>query len=774
MKRFVILILGLIACASQAQAQELKTVPMTRKERAAQRRLRADKARQRRLKEQDPKPEVKDSPEEEKDPKAKAKTGAELDGEERILPPTIISADRSSGRRAFDVPQAVFVQERERIISGPMPRSVPAILAQMPSVHGQETSSGQGSPFIRGLTSRRNILMIDGIRINNSVFRTGPNQYTATVDPYILQRAEVISGSRSLLYGSDALGGVIRLESRRPGLPTESLLQAKGDNNSPKNWVRGETFFRFASADQSTTTRIGFRGRVGKMSFIGGGTYQDFGELTAGEHTDSLPNTEYSQRSADIKLVYDIDKKSDLTVAFQRTEQRNVPRTHSTLFSKSYRGTTIPGDPRRDLDQSRQLTYLQYRVFDKGFVDEGRFSVSWQRQYENQNRLRTNNRSRRQGFEVNSFGSFLELTSTVVPEANIVLRYGADYDHDFVDTFRSDTNAAGVITQRGRGGFADDAQYDLFGIFAMLEAPVGDYVTLNGGIRYEYAHLNADDVDPDPTDSVFLRKINRSYDGLIGSIGLTIHAHKYLNLISSVSQGFRAPNLDDTTAFNDVASNAVDTPAPDLDPERTLSFEAGFKFDHPTWGNFQFFYFLTLLEDFIGRVPMGTNAAGQTVFARDNFSRGKIQGVEGGGEIFVVRKPFLVSVYGGFSWTYGRGDASSGGQKVEEPLSRINPAQTRLGLRWRSQDRRYFAEVEGLFVRRQDRLAPNDVLDTQRIPPGGTPGYNVYSIRGGAELRPGLQLSIALQNIFNQNYRVHGSGSNGPGFNAIVGLRGEF
>ncbi|MDF1661185.1 MAG: TonB-dependent receptor [Planctomycetota bacterium] len=689
------------------------------------------------------------------------------------LKPVIVSSERGGDRSAFEVPQSVFVLGRERIVSGPMPYSVPDLLRQSPSVHAQATASGQGSPFIRGLTSRRNILMIDGIRINNSVFRAGPNQYTATIDPYLLERAEVISGSRSLLYGSDALGGVIKLESRRPGAPTNTILQTVDSKDPPKNWMRGEFFSRYASADQSTTNRVAFRAQAGSVGLIGGVTYQDFNDYKAGEGLDTLQNTEYSQRSADLKLVIKPDEKSAIIAAFQRTDQRNVPRTHSTLFSESYRGTTIPGDLRRDLDQSRQLTYFQYELYDKGFLDRARFSLSWQRQYENEDRIRTRNRTRRQGFTVDTIGTFLELTSTIVPDMDIVLRYGADYYHDFVDTFRSDTNAAGVTSQRSRGGFADDAQFDLFGLYAMVEAPIGDYVTLNGGLRYEYAHVNADDVDPDPTDNNFLRKIDRSYDGLITSFGITVHAHEYVNLIASISQGFRAPNLDDTTSFNDVQSNALDTPAPELDPETTISVELGVKFEHPKYGNFQFFYYRTYLDEFIARVPTGRVVNGLTEFRRDNFSDGSIEGVEGGGEIFLIQEP-LISVYGGFAWTYGRGDTLINGRKEEEPLSRINPAQGRIGLRWRSKDRRFFLEGEAFYVRRQNRLAPNDIGDTQRIPTGGTPGYNIYSVRGGARVAPGIQVTLAVENLFNTDYRVHGSGSNGPGLNVIAGVRGEF
>jgi hemoglobin/transferrin/lactoferrin receptor protein len=682
-----------------------------------------------------------------------------------------VTSDRGVARPPFELPNPVFVIGAERIRSGPLPRSLPEALAASPSVHAQETARGQGSPFIRGLTSRRNILLIDGIRINNSVFRAGPNQYTATVDPFSLGRVEVISGARSILYGSDALGGVIKLESHEAGTPGDSLLQdgAPGDSDS---WVRGQMFGRFSTADQSSTLRLGGRGQEGLISYIGGVTFQDFGELQGGPHVGSMPETDFSQKAADLKLTATLSERDEISILLQRFEQRNAPRTHSTIFSKSYRGTTAGSDLRRDFDQSRQLIALQAVTRDRGFIDQARLSLSWHRQYENQSRLRSGDRRRRQGFTVETLGLFGEL-STTLPATDLVLRAGFDAYHDFVDTFRTDVAADGSVTRRPRGAFADDAQSDLFGLYIQAELPLGERFILQAGLRYEYAHLNADDLDPDPTDQVTFRKLDRSYDGVVGSFSASVLVTESLKLIASASQGFRAPNLDDTTSFDDVRSSSLDTPAPDLDPEATLGLDFGFKFDDPAIGYLQAFYFVTLLEDFISRVPSGRVVGGLTEFQRDNVSDGIIEGVELNGEL-KIPVDLDLALYGDFAWTYGEIDTLVGGATRKEPLSRVNPTRARVGLRWRSEDQRFSAEADALFVRHQDRLAPNDKGDSQRIPRSGTPGYTILSVRGSAELRRGLRLSLALENLLDRDYRVHGSGQNGPGRSAIFGLEASF
>jgi len=688
---------------------------------------------------------------------------------EVTIPPQTVNSERGSPRETLDSPRPVFRLERDAIISETLPRSLPELLGRIPGVHAQETARGQGSPFVRGLTSRRVVLAIDGIRINNSVFRAGPNQYTATVDPLLLQSAEVLPGSGSLLYGSDALGGVIMLQSRGPGRPSETLLQKAGDPT--KFWLRSEAFTRYSSVDNGSVNRLAIRGSDGDTGFIGGFSYRDFKNFKAGASTGRVSNTAHSQRSSDLKLVRKLSKKESLTLAFQRTDQRNVPRTHSTLFSKSYRGTTVPGDLRRDTDQSRQLIYLQASSKDHGIVDQARVSLSWQRQYQNESRIRTRNRRRRQGFTVDTLGSFIELSLS--PLSWISLKTGVDFYHDEVSSFRSDRDGAGNLTRRPRGPVADNATYDLFGVYALAEIPVGELITLSAGGRYEFAHARADDVDPDLTDATRIRSLDRSYDGVIGSFSATLKPTKWARVIASLNEGFRAPNLDDTTSFNDVRSNSVDVPARDLDPERSLTAELGVKLYDKSIGRLQAFVYRTWLRGFIGRVATGATIGGASVFERRNFSDGRIDGAEASGELLVPGLRVL-SIYGSASWTYGEADSIVNGFKSKEPLSRINPARGIGGLRWRGFEKRVRVELETVVARAQNRLSPSDKTDTQRIPRGGTPGYVLINARVSARIAKGVRATASLENIFDRDYRVHGSGQNGPGLGIVLGLNGTF
>jgi iron complex outermembrane receptor protein/hemoglobin/transferrin/lactoferrin receptor protein len=114
----------------------------------------------------------------------------------------------------FDTPEAVSVLTQKQLLQN-APRSTPEALMGLPGVWVQKTNHGGGSPFIRGLTGQQTLILIDGIRLNNATFRSGPNQYFNTIDPQSIAQIEVLRGSGSVQYGSDALGGVVHVLTKK-------------------------------------------------------------------------------------------------------------------------------------------------------------------------------------------------------------------------------------------------------------------------------------------------------------------------------------------------------------------------------------------------------------------------------------------------------------------------------------------------------------------------------------------------------------------------------
>ncbi|MFM2143657.1 MAG: hypothetical protein RLZZ476_2201, partial [Verrucomicrobiota bacterium] len=136
------------------------------------------------------------------------------------LPDTVVTATRSSQKTA-QVPSAVKKLDKKQVEER-LPRTFPEALRETPGVAIQKTANGQGSPFIRGFTGFRTLMMVDGIRYNNSTFRDGPNQYWALIDPLSLESVELLPSEGSVLYGSDAIGGTVNALSKGSGFLSEA------------------------------------------------------------------------------------------------------------------------------------------------------------------------------------------------------------------------------------------------------------------------------------------------------------------------------------------------------------------------------------------------------------------------------------------------------------------------------------------------------------------------------------------------------------------------
>jgi hemoglobin/transferrin/lactoferrin receptor protein len=183
----------------------------------------------------------------------------------------VITASPLNPKDVFDTPYAAEVITGQDIQTRRLSRTLPEALKEVPGVFAQKTGHGQGSPFIRGMTGYRNLLLIDGIRLNTSVQRSGPNQYWALVDSYLIDRLEVVGGPSSVLYGSDALGGTVVAYTREPPDFDEGL----------HGHVR--TAGRWAEAEDSLILRQEMWGNSSDTALLLGATRKTFGDIEAGK-----------------------------------------------------------------------------------------------------------------------------------------------------------------------------------------------------------------------------------------------------------------------------------------------------------------------------------------------------------------------------------------------------------------------------------------------------------------------------------------------------------
>lgn len=680
----------------------------------------------------------------------------------------VITANPVRPADSFLSPYHATVLDDDRIQERQAARSFPDALKEVPGVHVQKTGPGQASPFIRGFTGYRTLAMIDGIRLNNSAFRSGPNQYWATIDMFLVDRIEVVRGPGSILYGSDAMGGVAAVYTR------------SRESFQPGFHAGARAHLRFASAEDSLVNRLEFHGNLDDFGWLIGGTSKQFGDIDAGKHQGLLPYTSWHEFDGDARFTLRLNETSRLDIAYQRARQFDSPRTHRTLSSRSYRGTTVIADPtvrgsrQEEFDQERDLAYAAWSA-DKlgGWIDSARVVVSGHRQAEERFRARASDGDMDvENFSVNTAGLLLQFGS---PTSFGYLTWGADTYHDSVqsDRYRVDL-PSGTVTRFGRGPVADDATYQLLGAFLQNEIDLSASDILTLGVRYTRAQARARGVAQGPaSDNAFfttLPPLDETYSAVVGSARLLHRFGEEWVGIVGVSQSFRSPSLNDSTSIETVSGTpgpGLQIPATGLDPERTIQAELGVRYRTSTL-SFEAFYFHTFIQEFLVRVSIpDISGDGNPDFQLQNFSDGFVKGLEAGATWQATPDWEL---YCSFAWALGNVDTLVGGVKVERPMDKMNPATALVGARWQEKGSPLWIEGWATIVWEQSRLSPGDLADTQRIPPAGTPGYTIYGLRGGRKLGESASITVSVENIGNRDYRPHGSGQNEPGTNMVVGV----
>ena len=667
----------------------------------------------------------------------------------------------TASRMARDIqsePNATYRLEGQDATLHEGTRATPQMLDGVPSVMVQKTSYGQSSPYLRGFTGYRTLCMIDGIRLNNSAFRSGPNQYWNTVDLLSIGHSELVMGPGSVLYGSDAIGGTLNaLSPDPPDWDGESVGQR-------------HLYYRGATAEGSSVGRVQLGGRLSEqLGFVGGYSLKSFGDLRGGHDVGVQEHTGYDEQDFDAKVNYYIGENSLLTLGHQTVRQDEAWRTHRTIYGIDWEGLSHGTDKVNAYDQARDLTYARFKATDlEGFADAVELTLSRHAQGEDLYRVAKDDRIERQGFDVETWGTTLQLQSHTAWGHWV---YGLDYYHDLVDSYGRRYMADGSLeTVEIQGPVADDASYDLAGIFAQDTITcLDDRLDVIPGLRYTLAAAEADRVK-DPI-SGSQTSFKRDWQDASGSLRLLLPLVPDRRHVSyaDVSQGFRAPSLSDLSRFDIARSGELEIPSTDLDPERYVTCEIGFKSRTDQLVS-QISYYYTTVDGMIVRTPTGRLTSDDLVeVTKRNAGDGYVQGVEWS-ETYRFAPQW--STWLAATWQDGRVDtypSATAAEPRRDYISRLMPPTAELGLRWQSDERaKYWCELVGKAATKADKLSAEDELDAQRIPPGGTPGYAVCHVRAGTQLTRALALALSVENVLDEDYRIHGSGVNEPGRNVIL------
>lgn len=664
-----------------------------------------------------------------------------------LLPDTVVTASRI-GEDSLESMSSLGVVTAEQFREQGF-RTVPEALANTPGVMVQKTTHGHGSPFIRGFTGRQNLLLVDGVRINNSTYRSGPVQYWNTVDGFSMDRLELVRSQGSVQYGSDALGGTMNILTADTG-----YLAA-----DPGWFQQGSAQYRFDTNSSSHVGRLQTRFGDGKNWGASLGlTGKNFGDIRD-SGVGRMKNTGYPEQNLDLKVETLLNPSTRLSFAHQYLNQDNVWRWHSTIYNDTPWNNTSTGSyAARIYDQERSLTYLKVTgdLLDSP-VQNYSATLSFQRSQDSAFQDRSATDVRTQVIDVDTIGLDVQLESDLLG-GNLV--YGIDYYRDSIESGGTRTGR----DPRSRRPVADDSTYHLLGAFAQLRKPLNQRLETTFGARITHAEAELGKVwDPDNNTDI---SAGADWSNIVFNARALYRLDDSWNLYGGASQGFRAPNAHDLSGNITSRSGQEQLGTLDLEPEKSWTFELGSRF---TSGDVSFGAagFYTLVDDLIISVP--TAPGGDTVEAT-NAQEAEIVGIE---LEAAVRFLDNLTLSGHLTWQEGDTTSPSflGGPSEEAPVSRLSPLVASLALRYDSPDQRWWVEGRITAADKQDELSARDQRDTQRIPPGGTPSYLVASIRAGLQVSENLELTAALENITDEDYRIHGSGVNQPGINAIIGAK---
>lgn len=641
----------------------------------------------------------------------------------------VISAERHD-TNSFDQPESIGYLDRA-LFKSVSPMSMPQALSYIPGVWMQKTNHGGGSAFVRGLTGYQTLLMMDGIRMNNSTYRSGPNQYLNTVDPLMISHIEVLRGGGSVQYGSDAIGGTIQLLSQNPVFNASGLK------------LGGNIYGKYWSSDMEKTARGQINIGSKQFALIGGFTYKDLGDIKAGGDLGTLAPTAYDEYSMDFKGIYRVATNHQLTGVYQHLKQSDVPLYHKIA----------PGDYERYHfnPQQRDLAYLRFESFyDSKWISQIRYTVSWQTSLEVREKQKTNSEEFiKEEDNVNTLGANVEIVSEL---SDIwTASSGVEYYHDYVGSTASKTDTETGEYQELRGLYPDGATYDNFAIFSMHSFDVNKW-KLSAGLRYNFIQLQL-------ADTTFGNTIVKP-DALVWNIGAVYEINSHHHLSTVINSSFRAPNINDVSSFG-IADFRYEVPAYDLKPETSLNKEFGYKIRYDRFSG-AFHIFHNKLNDLITNVPGDYNGLdsldGYKVYKRENVNEAVVYGGELELEAELSR---AIVGFGNVSYTHGQNKSK------DEPMRRIPPFNGRVGLRANFQSD-FNITGEWVFAGEQTRLSSGDISD-DRIADGGTPGWNLVNVYAGYNHRF-FTINASLQNLFDQEYRIHGSGVDGIGRSFWVSL----
>ncbi len=714
-----------------------------------------------------------------------------LKQKDNVLGEIVLSASKFAQSKK-NIPQKIIGISSEEIN-----RSNPQTAADLLQISGgvfvQKSQQGGGSPLIRGFSTNRLLITLDGVRFNTAIFRGGNVQNIISIDPFIVDRIEVLLGPGSVIYGSDAIGGVMNFFTKQPQLTySDNFL------------LNGTATARMNTSNKERTGHFDINIAKDKLGFLTSVSYSDYDNQRQGAHgPDNYLRTKFVDQinGVDVEVVNE-DPLLQIGSAFSSLnlmqKVRYVPNqiwdfnlgfhyAETSNYDRYDRLTRTRNDQLRSAEwfygpQKWLMTNFQVHKEGNGYLyNKARASITYQNSEESRNDRDFGSTDFFETDErVAAFSSGLDFTKNLENRRN-KLFYGFEYVHNYVNSNGqvTDISTASVASIPSR--YPDGSNWSSLAGYVSTQITLAPKTKLQSGLRYNHVWVNADFTENNKFFDLPFDKANISTGNLTGSLGITHQLSKYLSIITNIGTAFRAPNIDDVGKIFDSEPGSVVVPNPDLKAEYAYNGEIGLNFNYKNAFKFDVNGYYTLLDNALVRQNFNLNGVTEveyqgeisTVQAIKNASKAEVYGVELGIE---GKLSDVLKLSGRFNYTNGVEQDEEGSYV---PVRHVAPLFGDGHLIWVKKQWTLdaFVAYSGKFDFKD--LAPSQqnnahlyALDSDGNP--FSPSWYTINLATQFKLSDHWSFSGNLENITDQRYRTYSSGISAAGRNLILSATYSF
>lgn len=708
----------------------------------------------------------------------------------RLLGEIVISVNRWE-ENLREVPNRV-TQLDAPAIRFQNPQTAADLLTFTNQVFVQKSQLGGGSPMIRGFATNRVLLVIDGVRMNNAIFRGGNVQNVISLDAHIIENTEVIFGPGSVIYGSDAIGGVMDFHTRQVRL-----------SGSDKLRVTGNSLLRYSSANNERTGHLDFSVGSKKLGFLSSISYSDYGDLIQGSKgpddylrpdyavrgqtvIDSVvvnPNTRkqipsgFNQINSTQKLRWRPTKALDIQYAWHYSKTSQYDRYDRLLLRNNSNPALLRfGDwyygPQRWEMHSLQISYLNATPL----FDGGRFIAAYQDYEESRHTRNFNNPRRVNRFEnVKALSFNLDFNKRISELAEIF--YGAELVDNKVNSMANRVHILNNTEEPWSTRYPDNSVWRSAAAYMSLKLRLNEAWLLTSSMRFTsvYSYTPFDTTFfPFPFTEATLRNSQVN-----NSLGIIYTPNNNWKIYGNFSTGFRAPNVDDIGKVFDSQPGSVLVPNPKLKPELAYNTEIGFAAHLGRAVTLDAGLYYTWLDNAISRAPFLFNGQDSIdydgtlsrVIALQNINKMYVYGFQAGITWKILPELTLTSTY---NIQDGKEKNAEAGIDARPTHVAPNFGATQLIYQKARMMVNLYSQYNARITAANLPLSEQEDAHLYAKDANGdpySPSWWTLNLKASYQALKYLTVNAGVENIFDKRYRPYSSGISAPGRNFIVALR---